>query len=288
MEDASRNTVLQILKRATQTLSAAGCDTPRLDAEVLLTHVLGQNRAWLYAHPEHMPSPPQLTAYQSLLSRRAEREPVAYVIGHKEFFDLEFIVTPEVLIPRPETEQLVERALQWATDSSGALNIADVGTGSGAIAVTLAVHLPEAHVIAIDTSPATLTVAQRNAARHGVTDHLQCVQGNLLSPLAKSLHLIVANPPYLSQAELTMAPPEVAHWEPRAALDGGPDGLAIIRQLLEMASDRLRAGGALLVEIGARQGARVLTLAHHYFSQATVEIARDYAGHDRLLVVHCA
>jgi release factor glutamine methyltransferase len=288
MEDASRNPVLQILKRATQTLTTAGCDTPRLDAEVLLTHVLGQNRAWLYAHPDHVPSSLQLTAYQTLLSRRAQREPVAYLIGHKEFFDLEFIVTPDVLIPRPETEQLVEMALQWATDSVGALNIADVGTGSGAIAVTLAVHLPEAHVIGIDTAPATLVVAQRNAARHGVTDQLHCVQGNLLSPLARSLHLIVANPPYLSQDELTMAPPEVAHWEPRSALDGGQDGLAIIRQLLGMASDRLRAGGALLVEIGARQGARVLTLAHHYFSEATVEIVGDYAGHDRLLVVHCA
>jgi release factor glutamine methyltransferase len=288
MEDASRSPVLQILRRATRTLTAAGCDTPRLDAEVLLTHVLGQNRAWLYAHPDHVPPAPQLTTYQSLLCRRVQREPVAYLIGHKEFFDLQFTVTPDVLIPRPETEQLVEMALQWATNSVGALNIADVGTGSGAIGVALAVHLPEAHIIAIDASPATLAVAQRNAARHGVTDQLHCVQGNLLSPLAKSLHLIVANPPYLSQAELTMAPPEVAHWEPRAALDGGPDGLAIIRQLLGMASDRLRAGGALLVEIGARQGARVRTLAHHYFSGATVEIAGDYAGHDRLLVVHCA
>lgn len=287
MECASRNPVLEILKYATQTLVAVGCDTPRLDAEVLLAHVLGQDRAWLYAHPEHVLSSPQLSAYQALLSRRAGREPVAYLTGHKEFFGLGFIVTPDVLIPRPETERLVELALKRMATSSSPGTIADVGTGSGAIAVTLAVHLPQAHVIATDTSPAALAVAQRNAARHGVADRVFCVQGNLLAPLTGVLHLIVANPPYLSQAELATAPPEVACWEPRAALDGGLDGLAIIRHLLRMASSRLHPSGALLMEIGAGQRVGALALAHRHFPQATVEIARDYAGHDRLLVVRC-
>lgn len=288
IESASRSPVLQILKHASQTLLAAGCDTPRLDAEVLLAHVLGQTRAWLYAHPEHVPSSSQLSTYQSLLFRRSEREPVAYLIGHKEFFGLEFMVTPDVLIPRPETERLIELALQWAATSPSLRTIADVGTGSGAIAVALAVHLPQVRVMAIDNSPAALATAQRNARRHGVADRVHVLQGHLMAPLARTLHLIVANPPYLSQAELATAPPEVARWEPRAALDGGPDGLATMRHLLPMASDRLLPGGVLLVEIGASQGARVLTLARGLFPRASVEIAQDYANRDRLLFVRHA
>jgi release factor glutamine methyltransferase len=286
---ASHNSALQTLKQATDTLAAAGCDTPRLDAEVLLAHTLDRDRAWLYAHPEQILSSYQLGTYQSLVSRRARREPVAYLTGHKEFFGLEFIVTPDVLIPRPETERLVELALQWVAATSSSPIIADVGTGSGAIAVTLAVHLPHAFVVATDTSPAALVVAQRNAARHGVADRVRYVQGDLLAPLAgRYTYFIVANPPYLSQAELAAAPPEVARWEPRAALDGGPDGLSVIRHLLVMAAERLHPGAALLVEIGASQGAEVLQLARRHFPQATVEIARDDAERDRLLAVRHA
>jgi release factor glutamine methyltransferase len=275
------------LQEATQTLTGAGCDTPRLDAEVLLAYVLGCDRAWLYAHPEHRLSPSQLSAYQFLISRRARREPVAYLTGHKEFFGLDFVVTPDVLIPRPETERLVELALQCGPTLPSPHLIADVGTGSGAIAVALAVHLPRAHMIALDTSASALAIARRNAARHGVARRVCCIQADLLAPLAGPLALIVANPPYLSQAELESAPPEVAHWEPRAALNGGHDGLAIIRHLLTMAADRLHAGGALLMEIGAAQGAETLRLARRHFPQAAVEIVPDYAGHDRLLVVRC-
>jgi release factor glutamine methyltransferase len=151
--------------------------------------------------------------------------------------------------------------------------------------VTLAVRLAQAVIVATDTSPAVLTVARRNAGRHGVTGRVRCVRGDLLAPLVGRFHLIVANLPYLSHADLAAAPPEVANWEPRAALDGGPDGLAVIRRLLAMASDRLHPNGALLVEIGANQGPKALSLARRHFPQATVEIARDYAGLDRLLVV---
>ncbi len=286
---ASRNSVLRTLKQATDALAAAGCDTPRLDAEVLLAHALDRDRAWLYAHPEQILSPHQLDVYQTLVSRRARREPVAYLTGHKEFFGLEFIVTPDVLIPRPESEQLVELALHWVAATSPSPIIADVGTGSGAIAVTLAVHLPQAHVVATDTSPDALVVAQRNAACHGVGDRVRYVQGDLLAPLAgRYTYFIVANPPYLSQTELAAAPPEVACWEPRAALDGGPDGLFVIRHLLAMAADRWHPDSALLVEIGASQGGEVLKLARRHFPRATVEIARDYAERDRTLVVRHA
>jgi release factor glutamine methyltransferase len=288
---ASHNSVLQSLKQASDTLAGAGCDTPRLDAEVLLAHALNRDRGWLYAHPEQILSSHQLSVYQSLVSCRAKREPVAYLTGHKEFFGLEFTVTRDVLIPRPETERLVELALEWMAATSSPPIIADVGTGSGAIAVTLAVHLPQAQVIATDTSAAALVIAQRNATRHGVADRVGYVQGDLLAPLARRWrysYFIAANPPYLSQAELAAAPPEVAHWEPHAALDGGPDGLSVIRRLLIMAADRLHPGGALLVEIGAGQGAEVLKLAQRHFPQAMVEIARDYAERDRLLAVRHA
>ena len=287
-ENASRNPSAQTLEQASQILAAAGCEAPRLDSEVLLAHVLGQDRAWLYAHPEYVLSPTQSSAYQSLVSRRAQREPVAYLTRHKEFYALDLFVTRDVLIPRPETEGLVEQAIQWVKTSSVPGTIADVGAGSGAIAVSLAVNLPQAQVIATDTSPTALAVARHNAARHGVANRVFPLQGDLLAPLSGPLGLVVANPPYLSQAELAEAPPEVARWEPRAALDGGPDGLDVIRRLLGMASDRLGPGAALLVEIGAGQGSDVLGLAHRYFPGATVEIARDYADRDRMLCVRFA
>jgi release factor glutamine methyltransferase len=275
----------KILRHATHTLAAAGCDSPQLDAEVLLAHALDQDRAWLYAHPDYTLSLTQSRAYQSLLDRRARREPVAYLTGHKEFYALDFYVTPHVLIPRPETELLVDRAIQYIETLSTSATIADVGTGSGAIAVTLALHLPQAQIIATDTSPAALVVARRNAARHGVASRVFPIQADLLAPLSQRLDLIVANPPYLNRDELCTASPEVAYWEPRAALDGGPDGLAIIRRLLAMASHRLASGAALLVEIGASQGYGVLELACRHFPGASVEIVQDYANRDRLLFV---
>jgi len=282
-----RDSVAQTLLQAVQTLSAAGCDTPRLDAEVLLAYGLGKDRAWLYAHPEYALAPDQLGDYQALIARRAAHEPVAYLTGHKEFFGLDFVVTPGVLIPRPETEQLVEIALQIleAEACPDTIAIADVGTGSGAIAITLAMHVQAAHIFAIDVSAAALAAARHNAVRHGVAGRVDCLQGDLLAPLRGAFHLIVANLPYLSRADLAAAPPEVARWEPRLALEGGPDGLAVIRRLLAAAANRLHPAGALLAEIGAGQGADVLALADQHFPRAAVEIAQDYTGLDRVLVV---
>jgi release factor glutamine methyltransferase len=279
--------VSRSLLQAAQTLSAAGSDTPRLDAEVLLAHALGQDRAWLYAHPEYALGPDQLGVYQALIARRAEREPVAYLTGHKEFFGLDFVVTLGVLIPRPETERLVEIALQIlkAGARPDAVTIADVGTGSGAIAIALAIHVRAAHVLATDVSAAAVAVARHNAVRHGVAGRVDCLQGDLLAPLRGAFHLIAANLPYLSRADLAAAPPEVAHWEPRLALEGGPDGLAAIRRMLASAANRLHPAGALLAEIGAGQGADALALADQHFPRAMVEIAQDHAGLDRVLVV---
>jgi release factor glutamine methyltransferase len=228
----------------------------------------------------------RLESYRTLVSRRSEREPVAYIVGHKEFFGLDFTVTPSVLIPRPETELLVETALDIAEAiSCPSLTVADVGTGSGVVAVTLARHLPRAQVVATDISSNALGVARQNAMRHHVADRVFCVQGNLLAPVCGPFHLIVANPPYLRQAELAAAPPEVGRWEPPSALNGGTDGLKVIRRLLQVSPGLLHGGGALLVEIGAEQGAEVLSLARGHFPRGDVDVAKDLANRDRLLVV---
>jgi release factor glutamine methyltransferase len=286
--NTTHNSIVQVLLQAGTRLAARGCDTPRLDAEVLLAYVAGQDRAWLYAHPEHILSSSQLSAYHSLIERRARREPVAYLTGSKECYGLEFLVTPDVLIPRPETERLIEIALEWLATSPAEGLIVDVGTGSGAIAVTLAANVAHAQVVATDTSPAALSVTRHNAARHGVAARVHCIQADLLAPLPEKLALIVSNPPYLTPAELEAAAPEVARYEPRHALDGGPDGLAVLERLLAMALCRLCPGGALLVEIGAGQGTRARALVRGHFPESSVEIARDYAGRDRVLVIRLA
>lgn len=274
-----------VLHQARSLLAAAGCDTPELDAEVLLSHVLQRPRTWLYAHPTYRLNPEQMMAYQALIRRRAMREPVAYLTGHKEFFGLDFMVTPDVLVPRPETEGLVELILERIAGRGHYMLAADVGTGSGAIAVCLAVHLSHIKVLACDISAAALAVAHRNVTKHQVERRVLCVQADLLPPCAAPFDLIVSNPPYLCQAELAAAAPEVRNWEPRRALDGGPDGLAVIRPLLAAAATRLHPRGLLVIEIGADQGRPVVELARRWFPHACARIRQDYAGRDRILVV---
>jgi len=283
----------EALAQAAIQLKHDGVESPRFDAELLLAHVLDANRAAVLAHPDRRLTPKQLTRFRNLVARRAGREPLAYIVGHREFYDLDFVVDARVLIPRPETELLVELALQLARDPGrrwpSPLSIVDVGVGSGAIAVTLAVHLPEATVYALDDSADALAVTAENARRCGVADRVHCLQGDLLSPLFEGGQpeppaLITANLPYVATDEWQALPPEIRDHEPRAALDGGPDGLDAIRRLLAMAS-HLRAGGAILLEIGASQGTVVTALARQHFAQATVRLVQDYAGLDRLVVV---
>jgi len=252
---------------------------------LLLVHVLGVDRAALIAHPERPLTPEQSATYRDLIERRASGVPLPYLTGRRAFYDLDLIVTPEVLIPRPETEHLVEAALAWARGRRG-LRVVDVGTGSGAIAVVLAKHLPEAHIWALDISTAALDVARQNAARYGMLERIEFVPGDLLAPLlykGQQADLIAANLPYIASDELdTLA---VARHEPRLALDGGPDGLDLIRRLLGQAPRVLAAGGLLLLEIGAGQGERVRALAEMAFPRAQVQIMPDYAGHDRVVSV---
>jgi release factor glutamine methyltransferase len=294
-----------ILGAAIQRLTAAGCATPRLDAELLLAHALGQERTWLYLYPEKEVASTALNEFEALLRRREQREPVAYLTGHKEFFGLDFAVNPHVLIPRPETELLVETALELSIvnyhhpgehtlsitnyqDHKGTtspITIADVGTGSGCIAVALAKHLPQAAIFAIDLSPEALKLAQHNTRRHGVDNQITFLLGHLLESLPQPVDLLVSNPPYVSRPELVAAQPEVSQFEPRLALDGGPDGLQVIRQLLSQAKAKLKPGASLLIEIGSAQGQAVRQLAGDHFPEATIQIKPDLAGLDRLLVV---
>ena len=263
-------------------------DIPRLEAEVLLADVLDASRAVLIAHPERPLTPAQLDRYQALVRRRAADYPLPYLTGRLEFYGLEFEVTPEVLIPRPETETLVELALTRRPRSA-----VDVGTGSGCIAVSLAVHLPEATIYATEISPAALAVARRNAERHGVAERVRLLAGDLLSPCPGPVDLIVSNPPYVSTGERASLPASVRDYEPSLALDGGPDGLDVVRRLLAQAPAVLagplpaegRRGGALLIEIGAGQGEAAATLARTFFPQATVRVFPDLAGRDRALEI---
>ena len=274
------------LRWATARLHAAGVDSPRLDAEILLAHVLTVERAHILAHPERRLRVAESTRYRQLVVRRARREPVAYLVGHQEFYGLDFCVSSAVLIPRPETELLVEAAIALGhVSNTQPWIVADVGTGSGAIAVSLAVNVPHVRVYATDVSAEALAVAEKNCRRHGVSGRVTLLRGHLLTPLPEPVDCIVANLPYVSRAEWESLTTGITAYEPRLALDGGPDGLEYIGELLASAGPYLRPGGAILLEIGAAQGLAVTTLAEEHFPQARVDLLRDYAGLARVVRV---
>ena len=225
--------------------------TARRDAELLLMHVLACDRAYLLTHPETQLTAEQYAVYDAWLTRRARHEPVQYIVGEQEFFGLKFRVTPDVLIPRPETEHLVEAALA-RTDRDASLRIADVGTGSGAIAVALAHALPQARITALDISATALAVAQENAKNHGVSDRIRFFESDLLAAVTgEQFDMMVSNPPYVADDE--ELEPQVRDYEPAPALFAGPEGLDIYRRLIPQAQVALKLGGWLLLEIGHAQ-----------------------------------
>jgi release factor glutamine methyltransferase len=249
-------TIGRLLNWTTDFLRQKGADNPRLDAEVLLAHVRGCKRIELYTAFEEIASEDLRQRFRELVKERAAGKPVAYLVGQREFFSLPFEVTPDVLIPRPETELLVVRALDLAkqlplAERTDGVNIADVGTGSGILAVTLAKHRPNVDVIAVDVSPKALAVAKRNAERLGVADRIQWMEGDLFEgiPAEKQFDLIVSNPPYVSTAEMASLADDVRRFEPEVALHGGEQGISVIERLIEQAAERLRPGGWLLMEI---------------------------------------
>jgi len=269
-------------------LAEHGIPEPLLDAELLLAYVLQTTRSQLLAWlPEACPASAK-ESFWPLLERRCRREPLAYILGHWEFYGLDLVVDSRVFIPRPETELLVEKALEMARlldDGDREAKVADVGTGSGAIAIALATHLPRAQVYATDTSADALTVAAENCRRHRVTERVILLQGDGLTPIPCPVDLILANLPYVAEAEWETLQPEIKFYEPRSALIAGPDGLEAIRRLLAQAPAHLLPGGAMLLEIGSSQGEAVQSLAREHFPRATIQLALDYADLDRLVII---
>jgi release factor glutamine methyltransferase len=279
-------TVHEWLVQARQALTSAGIDPDEaaLDAEVLARHVLGWDRAALVARWRDAAPETFETRFQLLIARRALREPVAYITGHREFWGLDFEVTPDVLIPRPETELIVEEALRFAHEAGPPREIIDVGTGSGCIAIALAHDLPSAFVTGTDISPAALTIARRNAERLGVADRVTLINADLLDEVTPTADLIVSNPPYIPNGDAPALQPEVGRYEPATALFGGQgDGLDVVRRLLVSASSRLAADGRLMIEFGFGQEAALGDAARHAGWQV-VRMCHDLQGIPRVAV----
>ncbi len=270
-------TLFEIIMDATQKLETAGMDSPRLDAEVLLAFCLGCDRIDFLKNPDRRPDDASLAAFNLLLERRLRWEPVAYLTGQKAFWSFTLEVSPEVLIPRPDTEVLVEAALALCqTDALIAPDILDIGTGSGAIALALASELPQARITATDISEAALAVANKNARRLGLEKSVTFIEGDLFEPVAGSFDLIVSNPPYIGADEYAALPPGVKIYEPQMALLAGQTGLEFYEKLVYSASSHLKKNGWLLLEIGAKQAESVSTLMNMLYEH--VEVRADYAG----------
>ncbi len=277
----------EALREAAASLRKRHIPDARAEAEILLAHAAGMSRAKLYASLSDPVPEPELQSYRDLIARRAGGEPSAYLTEHKEFFGLDFYVDHRVLIPRPETELLVETALHLAgTRFAGRpLKIADIGAGSGAIAITLACHLPQAQMYGIEISPDALAVARTNAERHGVADRIEWLRGDLLGPLPAPVDIIVANLPYITRQDYANLPREIRDHEPKGALLGGEDGLDFVSRLLDQAPSKLRPGGSILLEIGPFQREQVSARATVVFPGATIEVLKDLAGLDRAVLI---
>ena len=280
-------TIGRALISARERLDEAGCDTASLDAQVILAHVLEVERSWLFAHYEYKLNAEQATAFTELIARRMNHEPVAYLVGRKEFYGLEFCVDPRVLIPRPETELLVDAVLDYfSEDENNEIAIADVGTGSGAIALAIAHHAPHARLFAIDLSHEALAVAAHNVELLDTRGQVTLLQGDLLSPLPGPVNAIVANLPYISSNVYPELVVDVRDFEPQLALEAGPDGLDAITKLLQQVGRYLRPEGVIFLEIGYDQGRAVKELAHRLLPNARhISVRQDYHGHDRLVTI---
>lgn len=270
--------LLEVLRRATGYLEGHGSESPRLDAELLLAHALGLRRIDLYLQHERPLNEADLSPFRDLVARRGKGEPVAYLTGHKAFMALEFEVTPAVLVPNPDTETLVRRAIEWGRARGGPLRFADVGTGSGCIAVAVAHYLPLAEVEAVDDDPAALQVAGRNVGRHGLGGRVALRRGHLLEPVEGRLDGVLANLPYVPSGR--RLPAEVTA-QPAHALFAGESGGELVAALLEQAAGRLAAGGVVLAEADGEVLAELADLAGRRFG--AVRLHNDLGGRERVL-----
>ena len=273
-------TLRQVLSRAKKVLTNHNIEDASLECELLLRHALEIDRVQLYQDLNRELTPQQEASFWQLMERRLKGEPTAYIIGHREFYGLDFYIDSGVLIPRPETELLVEKSLELAKTRL-LYNIAEVGTGCGAIAISLALNLPKAKIYATDISPAAVKVASVNCHKHRVVNRICLLQGDMLDPLPEPMNLIIANLPYVRKTELPQVNSAVA--EPFVALNGGVDGLDKIRQLCNQASNKLLPQGCLLLEIGQGQRKAIVTFLKNLFPLSKIEVVPDLSGIDRVV-----
>ncbi len=273
-------TLKTALSRARDILTENNVDDAPLEGELLLRHALNISRTQLYLDLDHKLSPQEEEAFWRLVERRLNGEPTAYITGYREFYGLDFHVDHRVLIPRPESELLVETALGLAQNQPW-LTIADIGTGGGAIAISLALELPQVKIYATDISAAALEVASLNCQKHGVADRVHLIQGDMLDPLPHPVDLIIANLPYVKETELTGT-----GFEPRLALDGGSDGTERIGQLCRQIDSKLQPGGYLLLEIGQGQREVITNFLQTLFPDGNIEVVPDLSGIERVISFH--
>jgi release factor glutamine methyltransferase len=272
----------QVLSQARSVLQAKQIEQPSLESEILLRHVLGMRRAELFSRLDEELDEEKQQVFDKILQRRISGEPSAYITGLKEFYGLEFFIDRQVLIPRPETELLVEKSITLARQSK-IKNIADIGTGCGAIAVSLGVNLPEIKIYATDISAAALNIAKQNSIRHNVEEKINFLQGRLLAPLPFRMDLIIANLPYVKTSDIPEEGP--LSYEPRVALNGGEDGLDYFKLTIKQAGKKLNRVGCLLLEVGQGQADAVGALIGEEFPDSAINIYRDLAGIERIVVL---
>ena len=279
-------TIGKILKWTEQYFAKAELDSPRLDAEVLLAHVLKKERIFLYVHFDQPLDPAELAEYKACIRQRVQHVPVAHITGHKEFMGLDFKVTKDTLIPRPDTEILVEAVLQrLKAGPESDLRLADIGTGSGAICLSLLNYLPQLQAVTVDISPRAIEVARENAAALGVAERIEFFQGDLLEPIRdRRFEAIVSNPPYIPKSDILTLAQDVKDYEPMSALDGGEDGLDFYRRLLQEAAELLAEDGFLAVEVGIEQAQVLAEMAKGMIQWGRSEIIKDLAGIERVVV----
>lgn len=275
----------ETLNATGETLIKTGSPDAKLEAEVLIRHVLGIDRATFFRDLEEPVTDSDRQHLDDLVVRRLRREPLNYITGFREFYGLSFEVSDSVLIPRQETELLVETVISLARSrSKPEMKICDVGTGSGAIAISLAVNLPFAEITAIDISQSALDIADANRRTHGVYNRVALRRGNLLEPVDFKPEIIVSNPPYIPMGDLSLLQPEI-QYEPRVALDGGTDGLELIRGLLSQSLDKVSSTGAILFEIDSSQENSARILAREYFPNSHISVLDDLSGSSRAILI---
>lgn len=281
-------TVLSLLKKATEFFSEKGVSEAKRSAEHLLAHALGQKRIQLYLRFDQPVSDDELALFRSFVRRRLANEPVQYIVGSTEFYGMEFELSPDVLIPRPETEHLVEAVVDWARahDRASSLRLLDIGTGSGCIPIAIAAQLPTCTCTALDVSEAALNIARRNASRHGVEDRINFLSHDILNgslPVETQFDIVVSNPPYVAEADIAELQPEIRLHEPMVAITDNGDGLTFYRRIAGTAAALLAPGGLLAVEIGYGQSAAVQDIFFRSHISVT-NIIHDYSGIERVLI----